>query len=372
MSIVKRILQLLLALIVCLALLIAIHTASVYWNFFGAHESAGSPNSNPVPAALVEQKLTSQQSATLRPADSKQILFGDLHVHTSFSRDAFIMSLPVLGGGGSHPPADACDFARHCSGLDFWGISDHAEGLTPRHWRETKEAIRQCNAIAGNPDNPDLVSFLGWEWSQTGDSAENHYGHKNVFFKESDDDKVPARPIGSGSKIMSPTAITAINTLLAAADFGNRQRYYDHQYFMQEYSSTPPCSNSVASTALPEDCEESALTPEVLNQKLDDWGFDSLIIPHGTAWGITSPMGADFATQLNRRDHNPLRQNLIEVFSGHGNSEEYRPWREVAYDADGHARCPSPAKGFMPGCYRAGEIIFNRCLQEALGKKLPD
>jgi hypothetical protein len=78
-------------------------------------------------------------------------LFGDLHVHTTFSLDAFMFSIPPIGSEGAHPPSDACDFARHCSALVFWSINDHAEGITPAHWRETIEAIRQCNAVAGDP-----------------------------------------------------------------------------------------------------------------------------------------------------------------------------------------------------------------------------
>ena len=356
---VKRIIKTLAYLTLLLLIVAGFHFLSIYGNWFGEHEGPGQITQLSRSAQTVSNRHTQTQWQTPSP---KHILFGDLHVHSTFSKDAFILDLPALGGGGAHPPADACDFARYCSGLDFWGISDHAEGLTPQHWRETKASIRQCNAVANDPANPDLVSFLGWEWSQVGDSAANHYGHKNIFFKDTGEQQVPTRPIGAATKGMPAHLITGLNTLLSIADFENRQRYYDHQAFLNEYSQIAPCDPNANSTTLPADCEESALTPEVLNRKLDEWGFDSLIIPHGNSWGMTSPIGADFATQLNRRDHNPDRQGLIEVFSGHGNSEEYRPWREVHYADSGERRCPAPSKGHLPGCYQAGQIILQRCL----------
>ena len=38
----------------------------------------------------------------------------------------------MYNGRGPHPVSDACDYARFCSALDFWVISDHAEASTPQ------------------------------------------------------------------------------------------------------------------------------------------------------------------------------------------------------------------------------------------------
>ena len=355
---IKRSLQFLALLLV----LLTAHGASVYFNWFGEHEGPGQVTAIALPAAAIEQRKASQASV-----NSKQILFGDMHVHTTFSRDAFIMSLPLVQGQGqgAHPPADACDFARYCSGMDFWGISDHAEGLTPRHWQEIKESVRQCNAVAGDPDNLDMVTFTGWEWSQAGNTAAEHYGHKIVFFPGTDDKELPSRTIAANTGGLPASLITAMNTGLSLLQPSRRQRYYDHQLFLAQSEQIPPCAVGVPSPELPADCVEIADTPDLLNKKLDEWGFDSLLIPHGNAWGITAPQGADFASQLNDKMHNPQRESLIEVFSGHGNSEEYRSWREVNY-IEGKATCPTPVPGFLPGCYRAGEIIFERCTDEGI------
>ncbi len=90
--------------------------------------------------------------------------------------------LPIFGGEGVHPLADACDFARYCSGLDFWAATDHAEAMTPIRWAETRESIRQCNAVSGDAENPDTAAFVGFEWTQVGRTPTDHYGHKNIIF----------------------------------------------------------------------------------------------------------------------------------------------------------------------------------------------
>ena len=124
---------------------VAVYAAGMWLQLYGAHRGPGAPEAPAVPDAVYQQRLRQQQRAASRlsPAPTTEILFGDLHVHTTFSTDAFVSSLPMLGGsGGAHPVGDACDYARYCSALDFWSINDHAEASTPRKWRETVETMR--------------------------------------------------------------------------------------------------------------------------------------------------------------------------------------------------------------------------------------
>ena len=326
----------------------------------GRHEEPGTPARTPVPAPAVAARAVPPAQAA-----GKQILFGDLHVHTTFSADAFIRSLPMLQGEGAHPPADACDFARFCSGLDFWSITDHAESISPQHWRETKESVRECNAVAGDPRSPDLVTYLGWEWTQVGIGPADHYGHKNVIFRDTAEDRVPRRPISAldqhliGALRQRPPLWQRLRFPLL--DFPNRQRYFDFGTFQNELAAVPLCPAGVDTRQLPEDCSETAHTPRELFEKLAQWGFDTLVIPHGNTWGLYTPPGSSWDKQLVGPEHDPARQTLIEVFSGHGNSEQYRDWHEVTYGADGAPVCPPPTRDYLPCCWQAGELVRARC-----------
>ena len=203
----------------------------------------------PRPAALVAEET----------GRNREILFGDLHTHTTFSPDGYILGMPLTGGEGARPPADACDYARFCSALDFWGISDHAEGITPRRWRETREAIRQCNRVAGAGDSPDLVSFLGWEWSQVALTPEQHFGHKNVFFLDTEEGKVPSRAIAAPRKRLNRSPVSRMaQYALAAMDWGNRDFYLGIGTYYDEIADTPLCQRGVNSRDLPGDCLEIA------------------------------------------------------------------------------------------------------------------
>jgi hypothetical protein len=327
---------------------------------FGSHEGPGELVATPRSATSVaagEAALAdaATEIGVFRP---KQILFGDLHVHTTFSFDAFLLSLPVAGGEGSHPPADACDFARYCSALDFWSINDHAFSITPEHWQETVDSVRACNAAAGDPANPDLVSYLGWEWTNVGVTPDNHYGHKNVVIRDLEDGAIPTRPIAS----VRPGGVEFPTLGLGYVALTQGGRMHAMARYFTELLDVPICADDVNTRELPDDCIEQAPTPADLYRKLDEWDVASTVIPHGTTWGFYTPPGSSWAKQLQGPMHDENRQRLIEVYSGHGDSEVYRDWRAVAYDDDGNAFCPEPRPDYLPTCWQAGEIIRKRCL----------
>jgi hypothetical protein len=332
------------------------------WVVLGGGNLQTDGNINPSP--LDPSLLGARDNAQRAFADDSEtrVLFGDLHVHTTLSVDAFQWSLPLMGGEGVHPPADACDFARFCSQLDFYSLTDHAESLTPRTWQMIRESIRQCNAVDAKSEQPDLVAFTGFEWTQIGTTPENHFGHRNVIFKETADDELPSRPIaarGLAAQAFSDLRTLRANISIPFRTFPDQQPYNDVTAHVTEIAKLSPCPEG-ASPDLPEDCREIAATPEALFRKLEEWGFDAMVIPHGTTWGFYTPPGYTYDKQLQARHDNPKWQQLIEVYSGHGNSEEYRSFRSVEQTPDGPS-CPEPTEGFEPCCWRAGEIVRSRC-----------
>ena len=333
----------------------------------GEPQTAGSPISKAMPEAVVIDRdhSISHEIKTLRPNSevTDQILFGDLHVHSTFSGDAFVLSLPMMGGEGAHPPADACDFARFCSGLDFFSLNDHAESSTPRLWSETVDSITQCNAVAGQTDSPDLVAFLGWEWTQVGTTPENHFGHKNVVLRDFTPGKIPARPIAAPREEFRVALLpTLARWLLPLMNFGQRQRYFDYSTYASEVQSVPLCPQGIPSPDLPLNCHEVASTPRDLFAKLDDWNVEALVIPHGSTWGLMTPPGFDIAKELQNQQHDPDRQVLFEVYSGHGTAELHRNSRAaIPSPTSDRWTCPAPTEDFLPCCWRAGEIVAERC-----------
>jgi hypothetical protein len=345
-----------------------IYTAGVYLDLYGELEEPGLPINSELPRSIVQQKQEAQEAF----GRQKQILFGDTHVHTTYSTDAFLWSLPILNGEGPHPISDACDFARFCANLDFWVSTDHAEALTPRKWKSIKEAVRNCNTPT-NINEPDLVTFLGYEWTQVGNTANEHYGHKNVMFLDIEEDRVPKRAIGAGGIATNGMRLTLPGQSkqlrpVALFDPENRHRYFNFIAFADELGASKFCPEDVPSNLLGDDCYEFANTPEDLFQKLRTLDFPTIVIPHGNTWGFYTPPMSTLDKQLQEGFNDDKLQILFEVMSGHGNSEEYRPWRALLEDSEGNLICPEPTENYLPSCWRAGEIIQERCLANGISE----
>ena len=99
-----------------------------------------------------------------RSAPSQVVLWGDIHSHTQVSADG-------LGSG-----EDAYSYARHVSGLDFLGRTDHAS------YFETGNPVADfegCADLADAQDDPGAFATIqGYEVS-----FGSPYGHHNVYFR---------------------------------------------------------------------------------------------------------------------------------------------------------------------------------------------
>ena len=338
-----------------------IYSLVAFFGHFGTLEPGGKSINSELPKRILNQKIRSQLKHS---NSSKQILFGDTHVHTTYSTDAFLWSLPMYNGRGPHPVSDACDYARFCSALDFWVISDHAEASTPHSWNNTIEQVQSCNKST-DPENPDMITFLGFEWTQISDNQNDHFGHKNVILKEIDSEYLPKSPIAADraslNNFRDPNRVNEarINMMVQAFnDLGNRQRYYDFIAYNADISKSAVCSGNSNDE---DDCLMSADTPKELFSKLDDLETDSIVIPHGNTWGFYTPLGSSWDDQLDDV-HDPEKQISFEIMSGHGNSEEYRNWAEIIFEGDEFI-CPEVSENYLPSCKQAGNIIFERCIE---------
>ena len=195
----------------------------------------------------VEPSVLDKAPAVADATGAKQLYWGDLHIHTALSSDAYAMGVRAL-------PKDVYRFARgetieHGAGypitigrpLDFVAVTDHAEFLgqarladlsmpttrqpladllregspfeVTKAWLETMALIRENGfqlsldgvdeavnrqawnmsvAAAETFNQPgEFTTLIGWEWSATnGDDVSTHL-HRNVIYGDSDVPEVP-------------------------------------------------------------------------------------------------------------------------------------------------------------------------------------
>ncbi|MFC1643381.1 CehA/McbA family metallohydrolase [Myxococcota bacterium] len=96
-----------------------------------------------------EQAPDRESAETAGPEIGYEVYYGSLHNHSSAS-----------GGKGS--PSDAYRHARDAAGLDFFGLSDHAEQISSSEWTAIKRAAAQYN------QDQVFAAFWGFEWSSDG------------------------------------------------------------------------------------------------------------------------------------------------------------------------------------------------------------
>ena len=223
-------------------------------------------------ASVSKEELERSAESTGPPIASgtpseRSAYFGDLHVHTQFSQDAFLF-------GTREDPDAAYEFAKgneipHPAGfdlqldrpLDFLAVTDHAEFLG--HWLveslrnpdaeiswgrgswlssseldmdTVRSAWSEIVAAAQRHDDPGtFTAFIGYEYTSSGGNNENL--HRNVVFRSGRAPEVPFSRLDSANpedlwSAMDQWRAAGIESIAIPHNMnGSDGRMFEYEYF---------------------------------------------------------------------------------------------------------------------------------------------
>ena len=268
-------------------------------------------------------KISNQPEITAEYNDQRQAYFGDLHVHSMYSYDAFIF-------GGIASPNDAYEFAkggtiRHPAGfdmqldipMDFYGVSDHAYYLGIVREMAIGDSVLSQHPVAEGIDS------LGGDVNI----------RRSIFRRFAD-----FASAGNGSEIMDERVVkNAWDDIITSAN-----RHYEPGKFTTfiayEYTGTGPEEEVLHRNVIFRD----SAAPEFPFSRIDSddprdlwsWmdanrtaGIESLAIPHnsnvsdGLMFSLSDyqgrPLGSAYANQRIRNEP------LVEITQVKGTSETH-------------------------------------------------
>ncbi len=282
-------------------------------------------SSEPMPLSTVEAVEQSSSSDALATVSTgKQVFFGDLHLHTALSVDAYITNTRTM-------PDDAYRYAKgepieHVSGekiqlqtpLDFMGVTDHAEMLG-------------VAMAMGDPDDPLSEGELAGDISSS-DYARSHGAFQRV---------IRAAAPGEFAELMDPQEALratrdAWQTIIQAAEDHNQPGQFT-TFVAYEWSSMPNLSNLhrnvvFAGTDVPAVPFSSGMSnkPEDLWRHLDEWrskGSDAFAIPHNAnaSRGLMYPLvdSEGMAVDVEYADLRMRNEPITEITQFKGTSETH-------------------------------------------------
>ena len=258
----------------------------------------------------------SKEEATVVKNPLKNVYFGDLHVHTSLSFDAFI-----LGAGVT--PDDAYRFAKGEAldihgrtakldrPLDFTAVTDHAEFLGEMY------TVQNPTAVAYNAYVPSYFRTVSKDTSKMreffkslSDRQKEGNTERLPFFRGYKTTKTTwAAEIEATERHYEPGKFTTLAGYEWTFGRGFNQHLHRNVIFRDMKVPDYPISNYEAQ-------DEMAFYTSL--QNFIDQGATALAIPHNTNWGeggAFPDLGKEGAELRNRLEP------LIEIHQAKGNSE---------------------------------------------------